>query len=391
MPKKELLFVVHHLTVGGVQKSLVSALRAIDYDKYNVTLYVRKNRLDIVKYIDERVSIVVNTINKHYYRMPYAIWLQLKTKLFGVLRLTKKEEDAKKHLLRYISDKTMIDEASVYFSKNRFDIAVSYIQSLTAQFVYQYVDAKKKIVFYQGSTDEWHDINSVFLPKYDTIVVEHDDIKQLLLEWYDKTQDNQVYVLENYTDRELLQRQSKEYDVKTYIDKITLCTCSRFSDVKGIDLAVEAAKILKNDGLRFIWYMVGDGPEMQRIESMIREYQLSDYVKLPGMQTNPYPYMAACDIYVQPSREEALSIAMLESKILCAPMVSTKTAGGLAMIREGENGVLADINPESIADKIALLMKNETLRKKIKSHLQSVDYSTEEERYKKDWEELLRN
>ena len=110
---------------------------------------------------------------------------------------------------------------------------------------------------------------------------------------------------------------------------------------------------------------------------------------LPGMQKNPYPYMVACDIYVQPSREEALSIAMLESQILCAPMVSTKTAGGVAMIQDEVNGLLAEITAESLAEKIELLINDDKLRATIRSNLSMIDYSSEEQRYKRDWEELL--
>ena len=54
MKKKKLLLVIHHLTIGGIQKSLVSALNAIDYDKYDVTLYVRKNRTDLLEFINKK-------------------------------------------------------------------------------------------------------------------------------------------------------------------------------------------------------------------------------------------------------------------------------------------------------------------------------------------------
>jgi glycosyltransferase involved in cell wall biosynthesis len=107
------------------------------------------------------------------------------------------------------------------------------------------------------------------------------------------------------------------------------------------------------------------------------------------MLTDPYPYIANAEIYVQPSREEALSIAMLESQILCVPMVSTKTAGGLAMIKERENGLLADIDPESLAESIETMIKDDMLRKEIKERLSKIDYSVNEDHYKKQWSELL--
>lgn len=389
MKKKELLFVTHHLTVGGVQKSLISALKAIDYDQFNVTLYVRKNRLDILDYIDKRVNVIVNQITRHYYRNPCALKLQIQIRFCELLNKKQKKDVLKQQLSNYLSEQMMKDEARLYFSGIKYDIAIAYVQSLTALFVSQYVNADKKIVFYQGSTDECHDVNEVALPLFDKIAVEHDDIKQLMMKWYENLRDDQFYILENYTDYKLLKQQSREYAVKTFEDKTTLCTCSRFTLVKGVDLAIEAAKTLRKKQVEFIWYLVGDGPEMGTIQALITKYNLEEYVLLPGMQKNPYPYMAACDIYVQPSREEALSISMLESQMLCAPMVSTKTAGGLAMIQEGVNGLLADINAESLADTIEKLIKNDDLRNSIKEYLRSIDYSEEEIRYKKDWEKIL--
>ena len=91
--KKKLLIVAHHMTIGGVQKSLISALKALDYDKYDVTLYLRKNRTDLISFVDDRVNVIVNTDPNRYYRKPYAILLQIKSlvaKVFG------KKDKAKK-------------------------------------------------------------------------------------------------------------------------------------------------------------------------------------------------------------------------------------------------------------------------------------------------------
>ena len=68
--KKKLLIVAHHMTIGGVQKSLISALKALDYNTYDVTLYLRKNRTDLLSFVDERVNVIINTDPNRYYRKP---------------------------------------------------------------------------------------------------------------------------------------------------------------------------------------------------------------------------------------------------------------------------------------------------------------------------------
>ena len=76
--KKNILILIHQLNVGGAQKALISALNAIDYNVNNVTLYVRKARLDLLPQVNSNVSkIIVNDDKTNYYYKLYAVWLQL--------------------------------------------------------------------------------------------------------------------------------------------------------------------------------------------------------------------------------------------------------------------------------------------------------------------------
>ena len=75
--KKKLLIVAHHLTIGGVQKSLISALPTLDYEKYDITLYLRKNRTTLLPYVDKRVNVIINDDKTKYYRKPYSVFLQI--------------------------------------------------------------------------------------------------------------------------------------------------------------------------------------------------------------------------------------------------------------------------------------------------------------------------
>ena len=386
--KKKILIVAHHLTVGGVQKSLMSALKAIDYEKYDVTLYLRKNRLDLLPLVDPNVHVVVNEDTTHYYRKPMSVLLQIRIILCKLMKQKKRVEELERQLVDRIREMMMQNEQQNYFENKHYDVAVSYVQGYTTLFVADYINADKKVVFYQVSTDELHEVHEKTLPKYHTIVVEHEDIKALMEKWYPETQ-GRVEIIENYVDSEIIQLQSKEHTVDTVSGKIKICSCGRFAKVKGFDMAVKAANIMKNKDIEFVWYMVGDGPERTRVEKLIEEYKLQDNVILTGMQTNPYPYIASSEIYVQPSYEEALSLAILEAQILCMPIVTTKTVGGLSMIRDGINGVLVDINETSLAEGVAYLINNAEKRRNLIEELKKIDYEILREQYKERWNLLL--
>ena len=385
--KKKLLIVAHHLTIGGVQKSLVSALKALDYDKYDVTLYIRKNRTDLLPFIDKRVNVIINTDPNRYYRKPCAVILQVKALAAKILG---KKEKAKE-INRILEDKIRLDaaeyEKKTYFGGSRYHIAVAYVQGYVALFVDRCVTADKKILFYHTSTNDTPEIHNDVIPRYDSVAALHESQKALIEEWYPAAR-GKVKIVENYTDKDTIAAQSMEFTIPE-ADKTVICSCGRFAPVKGFDMAVSAAKILKEKGFDFLWYFVGDGPERQRLESRIGEYGLENNIIITGMQKNPYPYMAGCDVYVQPSREEALGLTILEAHRLNKPVISTATVGGNKLVESGRNGVICEINPVAIAESIINLVNDTEKYSGMVNNLKSADYSEEFEKYKSQWKKLL--
>lgn len=386
--KKSLLIVAHHLTIGGVQKSLISALKALDYENYDVTLYLRKNRTDLLPFVDKRVNVVINKDSHRYYRKPYSVYLQV---ISGIFKIFGKKENSKvteEKLSDYIRKSQMKYEKDSYFKNKNFDIAVAYVQGYTAEFVADFIEAREKIIFYHTSTDDLHGLHLRILPKFNKFVALHKEQAELAESWYPEIK-GKIRIVENYTDKSLLEEQSNEFKVEMPKDKIVLCSCGRFAKVKGFDLAVKTAKLLKNTGIIFLWYFVGDGPERENIEKLVKEYNLQNNIIITGMQKNPYPYMAGCDIYIQPSYEEALGLTILEAHRLKKPVITTATVGGKKLVQTGENGIVCDISPEAVAESIEELIKNNLRYKKIITNLETADYFGEFENYKNQWKQLL--
>jgi len=94
------------------------------------------------------------------------------------------------------------------------------------------------------------------------------------------------------------------------------------------------------------------------VEKLIREKHMTDCITLLGEQANPYPFMAAADIYVQTSRFEGFGLTIAEAKILNRPIVSTNFPVVYDQITDGQNGLIAEMNSESIAQKILQLYEN---------------------------------
>lgn len=390
MQKKKILFVIHQLNYGGVQKALLSALNAIDYSENEVTLYVRKNRVDLLDSVNSNVSkIIVNQDSTHYYRKPYAMCLEIGEKVSRLLKKDQCRETLHWKLVTYLNSAKMQYEKEHYFNDGEeYDVAISYIQGYTAQFVAEYVQAKKKIMFYHGSTDETHDLHERIMSHFDKIVGVNIGVQKVLQELYPRFAKKMTYI-ENYVDAEEVRRRSKEYQIPKSNAEITLCTCGRLTSVKGFDLAVGAAKILKDNGISFFWYFVGDGPERGKLESMINENGLEEWIEITGMLENPYPYIACCDIYVQSSYEEAHPLAIIEALLLECPVVTTTTVGGLALIKQEVSGLVTEFTGYAIAEAIKKLVVEREIYHKMKAYLMNENYSNDFLVYKEKWNQLL--
>lgn len=391
MQKKKVLFVIHQLNYGGVQKAVLSALNALDYSQNEVVLYVRKNSVDLLGEVNPNVSkVIVNEDRTHYYRKPYAMWLTLSKKIYRVIGKNDKAEFVHQRLVTYLNEAKMQYEKEHYFrDEEEYDVAISYIQGYTAQFVAEYIRAKKKIMFYHGSTDETHELHDKIMEHFDKIVGVNEGVQNVLKGLYPKFADKMTYI-ENYVDAEEVRRRSQEYQIERKDVDFVLCTCGRLTPVKGFDLAIEAARILKENNTSFLWYFVGDGPEREKLEQMIDENALTDYIVITGMLDNPYPYIANCDIYVQSSYEEAHPLAIIEALILNIPVVTTNTVGGNALIKDSFHGVVVEKEGSLMAKAILQLWNDDCQYRKIQGNLKNIIYLNSFGVYQEKWKNLLR-
>ena len=388
MSKRKVFIAIHQLNIGGAQKALISALNAIDYTKNDVTLYVRKNRLDLLPLVNNNVKeIIINEDKTRYDHKPYSLLLTLISRLLKSLNKDSAAIDKKNR--DYIVKKQIKFEKKHFFSNDiHYDAAVSYIQGYTAKLVAECIKADKMIMFYHDSTDSLHELHSEIMKRYDSICCVSKTAMQAVKSFYPQFSEK-IGFIENYVDyREVIEK-ADEFTPDYPKEKLILCSCGRITPVKGFDMAVEAAALLRQRGIDFKWYFVGDGSDRAKIENLIKGKLLEDYIEITGLQSNPYPYIKNCDIYVQPSYEESQGLTMVEAKILCKLIITTATAGGKSIINDEKTGLLCDISPSAISDAIIKFTNDGGLREQIKENLSRIDYEKSCEKYKLEWIKLL--
>ena len=298
-------------------------------------------------------------------------------------------EKTNEKLVRYIVKKQFDYETGHYPElSGRYNVAVSFIQGFTAQLVAERITSDKKAVFFHGSTDDHHGLHERIFSDFDEIYCVSEPALEAVKGFYPRHADK-MRCLENFVDPDEVRKLADEYDPGYPKDRMVACSCGRMTKVKGFDLAVRAAKILKDGGLYFKWYFVGDGPDKQKVEELIASLELKSEIVITGLKDNPYPYIKNCDIYVQPSYEEAQGLTMIEAQILLRPIVSTDTSGARSLITDGEDGLIAKTDPAGLADRIDLLARDRKSRERLSDNFRCKDYEEDRARFKRQWEELL--
>ncbi len=141
-----------------------------------------------------------------------------------------------------------------------------------------------------------------------------------------------------------------------------ISSAGRFVHRKGMDALIRATAKLDN---AWLW-LVGDGKEKNNLVAIAREVGMSERLRFAGWQNEPAHFLAASNIFCMPSRHEPLGNVVLEAWSLGLPVVSSRSEGPSWFMRDGENGLLVEIDDiEGYAKAFERLRDNPQLCKKI--------------------------
>lgn len=387
--KRKILFITPSLRQGGVEQSLITALKLLDPDKYEISLFLYVEMLDLLSEVPEYVNVIVEVDKTKYFRKPYCIYMLARYNVLKFLKRNRKAEEVQKRMYEYIHIKKVTYPYRKVFKNRFFDVLVSYSLHIGTE-MGLYIPAEKRFVFMHSSDPDYHkEIIMKDLPQYDRIVAVSPSIAAIYEDNYPALK-SKITFINNYIDAVRINELSLKNDQNAKNDGVfTITTCGRISHEKGFDLAVEAAEFLKQNDVPFRWLFIGDGDDRTKIEDMIVNKGLQDCIEITGFQENPYSFMAQGDIYVQTSYEEAQPLVLLEAMVLGKPIVSTKTVGGQYILDNGNKGVLTGFSGKEIGEAVLNLIQNPALRKQYGNRYTLEDNLKEKEIYIQKWNQLL--
>ena len=370
--KKKLLFVIESLTLGGAEKSLVTLLNLLDYSKYDVDLLLFAQGGAFQQLLPSEVNLLPVPEYFAYNSIPWSSPVA-KAKKPGMLLAQ----------LRYSAALRMgkhshIEKAVLLWERSRncfrcmeqeYDVAIAYAQGVPTFFVAEKVRAKKKAAWINVTykpQGRYLDFIRPMYEKFDTVNAVSESVVEQMQETFG-IPDEKVMVMKDILDVNFAGQMAQlpsDAAVQMNGSGVKILTVGRLANMKGYDLAIDAAKLLRDAGLDFTWYAVGDGPLRQQLEQQIASKGLEDRYILLGSRSNPYPYFAACDLYVQTSRFEGFGITLAEAKMFHKPIVTTNFDAVGAQFRNEENGLIVDISAEAIAEGILRMLNDTELRER---------------------------
>lgn len=157
----------------------------------------------------------------------------------------------------------------------------------------------------------------------------------------------------------------------------TLLFVGRIEPLKGVDTLIKAIALMQAKQVYVCLVVIGgdvdsdidsQNDEMERLKAMREEAGLRDLVTFLGKRsqdTLPYYYSAA-EAVVVPSHYESFGMVALEAMACGTPVVASQVGGLAFLVRDGVTGYTVPVDePQALADRLTLLMQDETLRRKM--------------------------
>ncbi|WP_288529218.1 glycosyltransferase [uncultured Eubacterium sp.] len=382
MKKKKDILVVFTgpMELGGIERSLLGLLDSIDYNEYNVDLFLYAHHGPLMYLINENVNVLPEEKELAYLRESFGT--KLKNRAYYSAYMRCKEAVISK--FTHINHDEMwaeIMRKKVKPIKKHYDLALGFFRPFDLIDEKIYADIKVGWIHtdYSSAREDLELLRKDYA-KMDYIVGVSDQTVRTFIELFPEFE-SKVIIFENIISESFMKSEADKLDVSNEMKDncVKLLSIGRFCEAKNFDNVPEIASVIKSKGVDFKWYIIGYGADENLIKSKIAQYNMEDTVSILGKRENPYPYIKACDIYVQPSRYEGKCVAVREAQILNKPVIITNYASSKSQLQDGFDGVIVPMDNQGCANGIVKVIYDKDLQNQLIENTKKTDYTNSKE------------
>ena len=338
LEKKKILIRIGSLRHGGAEKVLVTFLKNLPKDKYEIDLLLN---LYSGKYLAE----VPNWINVLYLNK-------------GEMITTNRIQDIPKKAYRVLYQNLLKKFPKILYStilKNKkYDVEFAAIHGMRDDILDSPIKSSKKIVWIHNdlTKTEFHHYTDDEFRKFfgfDKIMVisEHiqKDFESLAQNEVEKSKIVRIY---NPLDTEEILLKSQEPRIKNQDQQPTFVSVGTVFPQKGFDRLLKVHKKLLDEGFKHRIKIIGDGYDFENIKNLKTELGVNETVEMLGFTDNPYPSIKAADFYILSSRYEGFPTVLFEAITLKKNIIATDVSGVQEMLENGKLGLIVENSEEGI-------------------------------------------
>jgi len=308
---KKLLFGITSLTLGGAERVLVDLTNEL-CEKYEITIFTLYPNGEFEKTLSPKVKLK-SLYNKQYKELnkiqkvliPLRIWLQQKSIY-------------KKNIKNNYDVEIAFLEGAItrlFSTKNKNTTKIAWIHNDISKVFGNSIKSKiKKLV------------DKKIYSKFDKLVFVSNDNVRKFEEVYKNNKIEKKLIYNYINSDNVITKAQETPDVKFDENTVNFVTVARLVEQKALDRLINIHSKLINDGYEHNFYIIGDGPEKDKLQKLINDNQVQETFKLLGKKENPYPYMKQADYFCLLSHFEGYGMVLEEAKILNKKILITDTA-----------------------------------------------------------------
>ena len=372
--KKKIAILHSEMIVGGSEKVLLNMLEALDYEQYDVTLFLPNEQGGFYSKIPKQVKIAFYSTKEEERSFFQIVSLHLKHRaFFDIVRLVYYRIMQRLHNHDWYWKTIYFYESLPKLSNDVYDGVFIYDDKSQRDiyFISHQLRYRKRISWIHNSFQE-EVSQDYYIPKeyaqMDRIFCVSESVRKNVEKYFPFLK-GRTEVFYNLLDTKEIEEKALEVP-GILIEGDSLLSVGRLAPEKGHTIIPETMALLKENGYQGKWYIIGEGPMRSEIEKQISEWKVENEVILLGEEKNPYPYMRNCRIFVQTSLMEGYCTTTLEAKVLHKPVVTTDAPGMKEQFTDGKNGIIIkNFDAKEIAEGLLRLMDDEALINKIEDNL----------------------
>lgn len=367
MEKKKILIRIGSLRHGGAEKVLVTFLKNLPKDKYEIDLLLNLYSGKYLAEVPDWISVLY--LNK------------------GEMITTNRIQDIPKKAYRVLYQKLLQKFPKILYStilKNKkYDVEFAAIHGMRDDILNSPINFSKKIVWIHNDLrkTEFHNYTDEEIRKFfgfDKIMVisEHiqKDFENLAKTESEKSKIVRIY---NPIDTEEILKKSDastplsmtNHHPSSIIHHPTFLSVGTVFPQKGFDRLLIIHKKLLDEGYQHQIKIIGDGYDFENIKNLKTELGLDKTVEMLGFTENPYPFFKNSDFYILSSRYEGFPTVLFEAITLKKNIIATDVSGVREMLEDGKLGLIVENSEKGIYDGMKKALTNPEYFEKYQENL----------------------